>query len=961
MPAERPARHTSIPLERRFVEISEPLASGEVSVDLLRWAGKTLAWSGVLARRSAVIFGEAGTGKTAEFRSRASALATAGHFAFFLPVEAVARSGVTPSLELKTAERFARWRQDPTAEGWIFLDSVDEAKLKGQALTGVLRALATELGAAVLARSHVLLSSRPSDWRSTDEEALDELAAYLVPSGGTEVARPVLLQLLPLDEAQVRALAEHFGVADLDTFLDAVRVSNAWSFLQRPLDVKWLARYWHTNGRLGGYRELVSHNVDERLGERHDRPTILSATDARDAAAKLAFAALVTRSGAFLLPGESDPRAADALEPGKLLPERSAGEIRDLLGRGLFDEATYGRVRIHHRSVTEFLASEQIQQMRAGSLSQSDVEALLFRSVAGRTVVPAHLTALAAWLAHGDDAIRRRIIACAPEILIHEADPSGLSAADRQTTLRAYAKHFADRRQVFHHLDPFGLQRFATPELSGTIHGLLSNAGESNHLRTTLLRMIEEGRIHSLVEDALICALALNTDNSVRRSAIRAIAAAGLPADRDRLVPLMRSSAAKDPEVLAALLKVLFPRYISGTEVAEALRATVRPPNTVTSLDVYAGDLAKTCDRLQLSDLLAALVAALLPPSGASEHSLNPNDVWLSEYVAEAAARAVDDGPPFPPALAGAVTLLRAVRGMPGSVSSDRVERLLDATPHLRREAFWLAVAERARGGTYPRTAFDIQFHHLSTADADWLRADCIDGATVRDRLLAFDCLARFLPEKLSHEAKVSLLRAVSEESRAKHVDDALGARFRRMLAPPWMEPHPAMLRIDRLHRLRDLQQERLREKNHAALLANLPSIREGLHAQALLHLYERCGSHGVGSRHDALFLEKIRTLYDEGLAQAAGEGFRKYWRIAELPSLEDMASNATPFSVILALVGVTLDVAAGGDLAALSEDLLVRVTTLASRELNGFPDWFASIAGARPDLGARSKLTIRK
>ena len=140
--AQLPSHLELIPLERRFAALSD---SAEVSVEFLRWAGKTLTWEDVLAKRCSVVFGEAGTGKSAEFRATASAVIAAGKLAFLLPIEAVAQRGVVRSLDLKSGDRFGRWQQQPTTDAWLFLDAVDEAKLKGQVLSDVLRVLAREV------------------------------------------------------------------------------------------------------------------------------------------------------------------------------------------------------------------------------------------------------------------------------------------------------------------------------------------------------------------------------------------------------------------------------------------------------------------------------------------------------------------------------------------------------------------------------------------------------------------------------------------------------------------------------------------------------------------------------------------------------------------------------------------------------------------------------------------------
>jgi hypothetical protein len=199
--------------------------------------------------------GEAGSGKTSEFRYKASELAEERKYAFVLPVEAVARKGVAKSLDLAQSHALTAWLQSRD-HAYFFLDSVDDSKLKGHSLAEALTTLAHELEAG-LGRARVLISSRGSDWRSSDEEDVARLWPHLVPSTKAEETRAPIVELAPLDEPQVAALAKFYGIKDVDRFLGEVREANAWTFLERPLDVEWLVTYWSERGRLGALRELV--------------------------------------------------------------------------------------------------------------------------------------------------------------------------------------------------------------------------------------------------------------------------------------------------------------------------------------------------------------------------------------------------------------------------------------------------------------------------------------------------------------------------------------------------------------------------------------------------------------------------------------------------------------------------------------------------------------------------------
>ena len=49
------------------------------------------------------------------------------------------------------------------------------------------------------------------------------------------------------------------------------------------------------------------------------------------------------------------------LDAATILPDWTPAERQALLRRALFDPATYGRVRFHHRSVQEYLAARRLR------------------------------------------------------------------------------------------------------------------------------------------------------------------------------------------------------------------------------------------------------------------------------------------------------------------------------------------------------------------------------------------------------------------------------------------------------------------------------------------------------------------------------------------------------------------------------------------------------------------------
>jgi hypothetical protein len=295
-------------------------------------------------------------------------------------------------------------------------------------------------------------------------------------------------------------------------------------------------------------------------------------------------------------------------------------------------------VRIHHRTVQEFLAAEHIVDMATRGLPRAELEALLFRPSSGRTVVPPHLTAVTAWVAAKDPDIRRRMMRVAPEHLIDLGDPSALAPDDRRTTLKAYAERFGDRAQVYHYFDPFGLQRFACRELVETVKQLMSSAAEPDHLKRTLLRIVDKGSIDELADAALGLALAPATSPTLRAMAIQTAADAGHAAHRKQLAHLATEPSARDCEVLAPLLDSTFPSDLTSAQLLALLMAVERPKQMIfTGLGVLLPQLPARCTPVQRRELLDALTVEMKEvPEDATPHlRLKHDRRWLCEFFVE--------------------------------------------------------------------------------------------------------------------------------------------------------------------------------------------------------------------------------------------------------------------------------------------------------------------------------------
>jgi hypothetical protein len=375
-----------IQLHRTFSELSEE--SGKIDdIEISgSFTGARFDWNSLIKEYRVIILSEAGSGKTAEIRNAARSLIGQGKFAFFLRLEHMP-ANLEDAIEEGTFEEFNNWRESDS-EGWLLLDSIDEARLRDpRDFERAIKKLSRHIRNAY-ERTHIVITSRTSAWRpKTDRDICTEQLPYAVEKT-TECAlnridqenefdRPLLAEpksialtpfkivaLNDLAADQITLFIKSRGIQDSKAFLDAVERADAWQFTSRPQDLEELADFWKDNGRIGSRFEIIRNSIGRRLAERdQNRAEInsLSTERAHYGAKVLAAATTLTKISTITVPDGN--HNDDGILVQSVLPDWSAADQSILLSRPIFDEAIYGTVRFHHRSVREFLAAEWFAEL----------------------------------------------------------------------------------------------------------------------------------------------------------------------------------------------------------------------------------------------------------------------------------------------------------------------------------------------------------------------------------------------------------------------------------------------------------------------------------------------------------------------------------------------------------------------------------------------------------------------
>ena len=482
------------PADRTFFDLPTDEKSNIETAEFLanfRYGSRT-GWSALLESERVLIVSEAGMGKTYECQRQQKRLWDDGRPSFFLELAVLATDPLERQFSVEEQSRFDAWKAAQTERAFFFLDSVDELRLTQRSFDATLKRFASALGAA-LDRACIVLTSRPTVLdleivrnrlpvtRPEEMFVPEEYFANVAMS----VEKAPVAQVIPewrfvalsgLDEQQMRALAAAEGVDDPEALLAAINAHHAHDFAKRPLDFLELCGDWKIHGRIRSHRDQVDNSIGIKLRPRGDRQerTQLSPQRAREGAARLALAALLSRKLTLWHSSDNDRGRGDAtLEPAKVLIDWANDEVQTLLERPLFGFATYGRVRFHNRSIIEFLAAERLQQLMERGLPIRALMRLLFATTPeGQRIVKPSLQPVSAWLALQVSIVFSEVLARDPSLPLRYGDPGSLSPAQRTQALERYVETYGADGWRGQRIPSLQLQRLATTDLDAAVQRL---------------------------------------------------------------------------------------------------------------------------------------------------------------------------------------------------------------------------------------------------------------------------------------------------------------------------------------------------------------------------------------------------------------------------------------------------------------------------------------------------------
>jgi hypothetical protein len=980
-----PAPTQSVPsafveLDRDFIPLPDSPQREEAASESYLWARHRGGsnWDELLKRRLAVVLGEPGSGKTEELRQRAKTIRGTSDHAFFIRLDELITTPFATVMGAEAMTQFVDWR-DGRQIAVFLLDSVDESKLiKAADFYTALRRFREAIGTASLPRARVVLSSRISEWHPETDGA-EVCATFGLPyqragKKSEENDSLLVVQIAPLDRKQVERFARARQISNVEHFLQALDEAHAWEFARRPIDVLALAGMWAERGKIGTLTELMEFDVELKLREPRQRSgDLLTAVEALTGAEALAAAAVFGRQFSIKVP-DNALMISDAIDGRAAMPDSFTDDkYQMLLNRPLFDGASFGRIRFHHRRIREYLAAQWMQKRMAQGCPLEELEALFFTHRDGARIIRASLAPVAPWLCAGthqwNQAMRRWLLEAAPTVHLRFGDPQSLTLPDKRAVLEAVVARTEGREYAWINADQDAAPRLADPALTPEISAILLNQNTPRDLREAMFMLIIRGKLTACVEAALRIIESPGESDTMKNYAGIVLREFALPEHKRRWAEIVIQPPTLPMSVADAAVSDLLPEFLSDQDAMNLLmKARNTRRNRPELPGSLSGKLRESLAPERCGELLANLIARLsqephfnaergeLPLSqeyGWYRALLGPVMITLfrKSSLTDAETTNASLGMWF-------ACSMKADSGMQ-KADLPALEAASHRHPAVRQRLFWEKVTT-LRDGDRPDRQFWKGFFwrndvlmQPAAADIDWLVADIGRRPAGEDRLLA-------LQLTLEHWLNAGRSAALLQRIREAAVDPAVRHELKKSLrAIRWL-PLRQWWYFKVWQRLGsrywwENQWDRVkalyyRIYNRIYFMLRLKRIAEGRADDPLFWIMDRA-AHGDGGLWSSVDWPGFEKEWGRSITRAVKSGLKTVWQRFPPPlPHEKPHANQTPHTVVLGLTGLHLSSNDGtlrvDHLAEAEATLLAR---FAMNELNGFPPWFPALLEAMP------------
>lgn len=931
-----------------------------------------LTWLKLHDNTVTVVVGEAGIGKTIEFRNEVTRLRAQGKAAFFVELNQLVTRGDWECLLEVSGPAYVEWMKSSDV-GYFFLDAVDEARLTSH--TNFKRALSiAHTGLRPnLARVRVAISSRWTDW-SLDEvqSIISELlvqpieSARLskqVPPDAEHQSTTFVVSLDPLSLAEAKRFAINIGVEEGDLFWKAVNDGQYEYMASRPLDLEWLVTVWNTDRTFSTYQILLDRNVDNRLTETNPNyqaaNALLSPDKLREGAEDLAAAAEFSGRHYIAVALRTTSRN-DELTPMEVLTEWTSTEVMRLLASAVFDEATYGRVKFHHRSVREYLAACWVdRQLNCGVPFQNVLQLFAAEPFEAMVLIPSRRWVLS-WLAAINVKAREWVTYNYPEIFTFDGDPEAWDPISAEQAFTAYLQRQAQGLRIDWYNDASEFRRVCRRLRSDLIVTILADASQPEHVKTTLLPYVKHGRLSNCAEVIFSIYQNITTAPRQRLNALYVLETIATPGHMKAIEKDLLSGAYTTNEFTAAALRVVDWGSFRVEQLIEIFESTGKEDNYGLGpmMRAIKNDLLPVCNAESAELLLTAVLHTLPHPEPGKRFSKiprsdQPERAWLLSALPHCYERLLvllsEDKEMYPEIYLDVPLRIEAL-GSTGFINRDHLHRLrylVSQRHNLRWQiAFKIASSGEIRH-TINRMISLSQQCIVNFCGNDLreltLRANT-ESKTARERFVWFTIALNVISFELKGARRTAALEELTvgpeqEERRAK-IQANHKVRKKNICEN---RKYATEERKERKEK-REIQ-----ERRRIRFLTCIDHIRDASDESALRELLEYSYSHANDQNLFHVDLKLIEKDFSKDTAEALGVGLKAVWKTFNEPKSTARLHSALPWEALYLIAGLYVLLESELDLDFLNPDGVARAVRLAIWELDGPYPWFECLVKNKP------------
>lgn len=978
-----------VDLYRTFSELGNHLSDSETE-DWEKFTGSRSGrktWAELHEAPIAVILGEAGIGKTVEFELEVGRLRSRGRSSFFVALNQLVDS---ESWELALSEDSTAYEAWLTScdLGYFFLDSVDESRLKSHGDFVRALKLARKALDPNLARVRLALSSRVSDWANESVRSavhshitvplqrarlpVGENQLPLDPNQATvtdneaKADSPALEILVvgldPLDLDEAKRCANAFGVLNSDGFWNAVDAGDYGYMATRPLDLTWMVGLWNERRALGTYLELIAHNVENRLKEANctyqAADVVPSMETLRLGAIELAAAA---EFGDFQFFNVSSVAVnSHELTPQRVLTDWKPIDITYLMATAIFDEASFDRVRFHHRAIREFLSAKWVDRQLQTGVPLHRLKPLFSANPFGYPVLIPSRRASLSWLAAINVKVREWVIRDFPEILLYEGDPESWDQLSAQMCLAAYAKK-ADLGITLNWYNSVGeYARIGRSVGAEVIATAISESIGSRHLLHLYLRISKFAKLSDCA--AVVFDLyQISSDESERVHALSVLRHIASAEHRAEILTTIKAGALKSNALISEALSVV--DWIQlGADGLAAVFLFSQPES-----DYGAGPMARVVREILLPDatydtavlLLGAVMGAMPRPKPGKRFARfpevdQPERAWLLEVLPDCFERVLNlvtpDATDIPELLLEAAERIEALRHTQfcTHVDYERLHRLVAQKSTLRWKIATAianseeihAVTSRLTWGARCIVSFDL----LDLSELTGRANNAELGE--QEQEIWFHVAAAVIFSGLPRQRRPAAFRVLGLGEHGGVRCEYVRKQYRQ-----WIEGgrHNRSYRASEAERKAKSADEMVLFKQK--LQATIEQIRDASHVGTLVNLVSFSHSRGGNRNYSQVDFGFIAAELGQNISDALRSGLRAYWRSIIPPKPTDFSNGQVPYIALAALAGIEVSFSEVGGVSALLDAEVTNAAQLAVWELNGPPHWLNLLARTYPSI----------